>query len=112
MDRIALGLLVAAAVALEEFFRFGERWRHFRQQSELLRSEGWGFLELSGPGYRRFDSHAEAFPAFVARAEEQLRQEVGVYITDVVRPQEEPRATMADDVAPATPKVDERTGGA
>ncbi|HEV2125782.1 MAG TPA: DUF4231 domain-containing protein [Chloroflexota bacterium] len=69
----SLGLLVAVAVALEEFFRFGERWRHFRQQSEVLRSEGWAFLQRSGPVYRRFDTHGEGFRAFVALAEETMR---------------------------------------
>jgi Protein of unknown function (DUF4231) len=84
-----LGLLVAAAVALEEFFRYGERWRHYRQQAELLRGEGWAFLELAGPAYRRYDTHAEAFRPFVARAEEASRQEVGVFIAEVVRTAED-----------------------
>jgi len=90
-----LGLLVAAAVALEEFFRFGERWRHFRQQAELLRSEGWAFLEGSGSVYRRYETHAVAFHTFVARAEEAMRQEIGVYIAEVVRPPEDQKAGAA-----------------
>jgi hypothetical protein len=85
-----LGLLVAAAVALEEFFRFGDRWRHFRQQSELLRGEGWAYLQLAGPAYRRYDGHAEAFQAFVGRVEEIIRQEVGIYIAEVARAPEVP----------------------
>lgn len=84
-----LGLLVAGAVALEEFFRFGERWRHFRRQSELLRSEGWAFLERAGPTYRRYESHAAAFRPFVADVEEIIRHEVGVYVTEVVRVSED-----------------------
>ena len=84
-----LGLLVAAAVAVEEFFRFGDRWRHYRLQSELLRGEGWAFLQLAGPSYRRYASHADAFRLFVARAEETIRQEVGVYIAEVARAAEE-----------------------
>ena len=81
----ALGLLVAAAVALEEFFRYGERWRHYRQQAELLKAEGWAFLQLAGPAYRRFDAHADAFRTFVGRVEDAVRQEVGVYIAEVAR---------------------------
>lgn len=80
-----LGLLVAAATALEEFFRYGERWRHYRQQAELLKAEGWAFLQLAGPAYRRFDAHADAFRTFVGRVEDAVRQEVGVYIAEVVR---------------------------
>lgn len=88
----SLGLLVAAAVALEEFFRFGDRWRHFRQQSELLRSEGWSYIERAGPVYRRYGSHAEAFGAFVGRVEQTLREEIGIYIDEVARPSEDPRS--------------------
>lgn len=80
-----LGLLVAAATALEEFFRYGERWRHYRQQAELLKAEGWAFLQLAGPAYRRFDAHADAFRTFVGRVEDAVRQEVGVYIAEVAR---------------------------
>lgn len=107
-----LGLLVAVAVALEEFFRFGERWRHFRQQAEVLRSEGWAFLQRSGPVYRRFDTHGEGFRAFVARAEETMRQEVGVYIAEVTRPPAEeqpvgqgrvPTEVRAQEVTPTPP---------
>jgi hypothetical protein len=83
-----LGLLVAAAVAVEEFFRFGERWRHFRKQGELLRGEGWAFLTRSGPSYRRYKSHDEAFPHFAANVEEILRHEVDGYIAEVARPPE------------------------
>ncbi len=85
-----LGLLVAAAAALEEFFRYGERWRHYRQQAELLKAEGWAFLQLAGPAYRRYDSHAEAFRTFVGRVEDAVRQEVGVYVAEVARAPERP----------------------
>jgi hypothetical protein len=92
----ALGLLVAAAAALEEFFRYGERWRHYRRHAELLKAEGWAFLQLVGPAYARFDTHAEAFRSFVRRVEETMRQEVGVYITEVTRaPEQEGRTDKA-----------------
>jgi hypothetical protein len=42
-----LGLLVALATSIDGFFRFGERWRHYRLTVELLKSEGWQFC--SGP---------------------------------------------------------------
>jgi hypothetical protein len=94
----ALGLLVAAAVALEEFFRYGDRWRHYRLQAELLRGEGWAFLQLAGPSYRRFSTHADAFRLFVARAEETIRQEVGVYIAEVARAGDEQHGERRDEV--------------
>ena len=87
-----LGLLVAAAAALEEFFRYGERWRHYRRHAELLKAEGWAFLQFVGPAYTSFATHAEAFRTFVSRVEDTMRQEVGVYIADVTRaPEQEGR---------------------
>ncbi|HEX6727178.1 MAG TPA: DUF4231 domain-containing protein, partial [Nitrospira sp.] len=44
-----VSLVVAFSAAVEEFFRYGERWRHYRQMTESLKSEGWQFLQLSGP---------------------------------------------------------------
>jgi hypothetical protein len=91
-----LGLLVAAAAALEEFFRYGERWRHYRRHAELLKAEGWAFLQLVGPAYTTVHTHAEAFRTFVGRVEETMRQEVGVYITEVTRvPDQEGRIAKA-----------------
>ena len=91
-----LGLLVAAAAALEEFFRYGERWRHYRRHAELLKTEGWAFLQLVGPAYTEFDTHAAAFRTFVGRVEDILREEVGVYITHVTRtPQQQQQASNA-----------------
>lgn len=86
-----LGLTVAAAVALEEFFRWGDQWRHYRLQTELLRGEGWNFLALAGDHYRRFKTHAEGFRTFVAHSEEAMRREVGIYVTEVARTSDDSR---------------------
>ena len=80
----ALSLLVAISAAVEEFFHYGERWRHYRRSVELLKNEGWQFFQLSGP-YRRFKSHTDAYRAFAARVEEINRLDVEAYVTDVVR---------------------------
>ena len=79
-----ISLLVAISAAVEEFFHYGERWRHYRQAVEALKGEGWQFFQLSGP-YRRHKSHAEAYRAFAARVENINRLDVGAYVTDVVR---------------------------
>ena len=102
----ALGLLVAAAAALEEFFRYGERWRHYRKHAELLKAEGWAFLQLVGPAYTNVNTHAAAFRTFVGRVEETMRQEVGVYITEVTRvPQQEEQAGKAGSSVSMTKPV-------
>lgn len=79
-----LSLMVAISLAVEEFLRFGERWRHYRRLVESLKNDGWQFFQLSGP-YQSHSSHQEAYPAFAARVEEILQGEVEVYITQVMR---------------------------
>jgi hypothetical protein len=78
-----LGLFVAAAGALEGSFRWGERWRHFRWRSELLRGEGWSFLALTGPTYRQFRTHSAAFRTFVSRTERALQEESSEYVSQL-----------------------------
>lgn len=76
-----VSLVVALSAAVEEFFRYGERWRHYRQMTESLKSEGWQFLQLSGVYANQ--THMSAYPAFAARVEELSREEVESYITQV-----------------------------
>ena len=83
-----VSLLVAVSVAVEEFFHFGERWRHYRQSVELLKIEGWLFFQLSGP-YQGFKDHAEGYPQFGGKVEEIMQHEVDVYISQVVKEKEE-----------------------
>ncbi|MGE5688933.1 MAG: DUF4231 domain-containing protein [Pseudomonadota bacterium] len=80
---VAVSLVVAASAAVEEFFNFGERWRHYRRTVERLKAEGWLFFELVGD-YVSPDGHAAAFPRFAARVEDLLREDVEVYVTQVV----------------------------
>lgn len=87
-----LSLLVATSAAVEEFFSFGERWRHYRHTAEQLKREGWLFLQLTGR-YRRFKGdHEAAYPAFSARVETILQTEVEGYFADVVSEEEAERA--------------------
>jgi hypothetical protein len=82
-----LSLLVAISVAVEEFFHYGERWRHYRRNVEGLKIAGWQYFQLSGP-YHEYKSHAEAYTAFVDQVEAIIQRDVEVYITEVVREQE------------------------
>jgi Protein of unknown function (DUF4231) len=90
----AISLLVAASAAIDGFFHFGMRWRHYRGTVEQLKSEGWSFAELSGRYHRRNAGHPQVFPDFVSRVEQILGQEVEGYVEGVVaepqaKPQEE-----------------------
>lgn len=78
----ALSLLVALSAAIEGFFKFGDRWRHYRRTAETLKSEGWQFIELSGH-YRKSQHHQSAYKSFVERIERLLQQDVDAYIAQV-----------------------------
>lgn len=68
--------------AFEEVFHFREAWRNYRGTSERLKSLGWQYASKVGP-FRRFDSHAAAFPSFAERVEEILGEDVEGYLERV-----------------------------
>ena len=78
----SLSLCVAIATALESFFRSGERWRHYRRNSEALRLEGMQYLMLSGP-YNNAASHGDGFHLFATRLNAILSSELDTYFTRV-----------------------------
>jgi hypothetical protein len=82
-----VSLVVALSAAVEEFFRYGERWRHYRRTVESLKSEGWQFLQLSGPYVNM--TYSQAYPAFATRVEELSREEVDRYMTQVAKDKKE-----------------------
>jgi SLOG in TRPM, prokaryote/Protein of unknown function (DUF4231) len=103
-----LSLLVAVSAAVEGFFRYGERWRHYRRTAELLKTEGWQFLQLTGH-YRRHAAHALAYPLFASRVEDILQQDVDAYITTVAaepadrQPTSPPNQRQGDAAPPDAP---------
>jgi hypothetical protein len=95
----AVSLVVAVSAAVEGFFRFGERWRHYRGLVEELKSEGWEFHELSGPYRAEGATHETAFPAFVDRVNALLRRETRAYIAEIASPPQAP--APSDEAAPS-----------
>ena len=89
-----VSLVVALSAAVEEFFRYGERWRHYRRMTESLKSEGWHFLQLSGTYANH--THLQAYPVFATRVEELSREEVETYIAQVFKEKKE-----TDDKTPS-----------
>jgi hypothetical protein len=83
-----LSLLVAVCVAVEEFFHYGERWRHYRRIVEMLKSEGWQFFQLAG-SYQKHENHDEAYSVFAARVEEILHQDIEMFMTQVAQEKKE-----------------------
>jgi hypothetical protein len=79
-------LVVAASAAVESFFRFGDRWRHYRKSVEDMKREGWMLSELAGPYSDDRATHQTAFPTFVDRVEDILRTEADTYIAEIATP--------------------------
>jgi hypothetical protein len=90
-----LSMIVAISVATEEFFHFGERWRHYRSTAERLKIEAWQFFQLAGP-YQNFKDHKEAYSSFATRTESIHQQEVDVYISQVVKEKKKEEAKNPD----------------
>ena len=89
-----VSLLVAVAVGLDGFFHYGDRWRHFRRTAELLKTEGWLFIEGGGrykEHQHRADFHDRFFPLFATKVEELVRRDVEVYLTRIVQEKQEDR---------------------
>jgi SLOG in TRPM, prokaryote/Protein of unknown function (DUF4231) len=95
----AVSLLVAVSAAVEGFFRYGERWRHYRRTAELLKTEGWQFFQLTGH-YRRHAAHASAYPTFASRIEDILQHDVDAYITTVAAEPTEKQPNNPERPAP------------
>lgn len=63
-----LSQVIAVSAAIEEFCRFGDRWRDYRQVAEDLKAEGWQYLQLSGP-YQVSEADIAAAQAETAEAD-------------------------------------------
>jgi Protein of unknown function (DUF4231) len=85
---VGLSVVVTVGATLDEFFGFGERWYNYRKAVELLKSQGWQFLELSGT-YREYIDHAEAFPVFTDQIESIIQRDVEVYVTQGMQQKEQ-----------------------
>jgi hypothetical protein len=81
-----LGVVVAAFTAIEHFLSSGQRWRHYRGSVELMKSEGWSYLQLAG-AYASHQTLDSAFPSFVTRIETLMRDEVREYVSTTIAEQ-------------------------
>lgn len=63
-----LSLVVTLSSAVDGFCHFGANSRRYRQQADALKSEGWQFLQLSGP-YQALNSYHGAYPYFASQIE-------------------------------------------
>src|SRR5512142_3441127 len=80
---LVVSVVVAAALTVEQFFHYGDRWRHYRMVAERLKSEGWQYFELAG-GYADLSCHADGFRRFAGRVEDILGEDVQRHVEEVV----------------------------
>ena len=90
---IAFGLsqVVAISAAVEEFFHYGERYRHYRNTAELMKIEGWQFFQLSG-AYRNSQNHTEVYADFAERVENIMQRDVEGYLSGVIQDKTEQKS--------------------
>ena len=80
IDAIAvIGGIVAGCAAWEGFANYGEVWREKRRAAEMLKVEGWQFIQLCGK-YQPDKQYQVAFPRFAAEVESMIAREVGEYL--------------------------------
>jgi hypothetical protein len=77
---IAASLTVAICTGLESVFGFGRIWREKRAAAEMIKCEGFRFLQLAGD-YRLPDKgHADLFAIFAENVERIIEAEIKDYV--------------------------------
>jgi hypothetical protein len=79
---VVVSLLVAVCAGLESLFGWGDIWREKRMAAELIKSEGFSFLQLTG-SYAKCETHQQAYKPFAQNVEDLIRHEIKDYIVAV-----------------------------
>ncbi|MBE8998733.1 DUF4231 domain-containing protein [Nostoc sp. LEGE 12447] len=99
-----LSQIVAISAAIEEFFHYGERWRHYRRTVESLKTQGWQFSQLTGP-YRDYTSHQQAFNLFAGNVEDVIQRDVEIYSTQVIQEKKEEKQSQENYILMPNAKI-------
>ncbi|MDD4162790.1 MAG: DUF4231 domain-containing protein [Methanothrix sp.] len=75
---VLLGIIVSVGTGVEGLFQFGQVWRKKRKYSELLKLEGWRFIQLSDQYSGK--NHDEAYTEFASRVEKLIEIELEDYL--------------------------------
>ena len=81
-----LSQVIALSAALDEFHRYGDRWRDYRKMAEELKAEGWQYVQLSGP-YENLVDHIDGYANFASRVESIIKNDVQNYIATLQQQQ-------------------------
>lgn len=79
---IAVSLVIAICAGLESLFGFGDIWREKRTAAEVIKSEGFSFLQLSG-AYEKHKTHDDAYQSFASNVEDLITREIKDYIVAI-----------------------------
>jgi type III secretory pathway component EscS len=96
---VGISAIVTISSAIEEFFQFGDRWYNYRKSVELLKTQGWQFLQLSG-SYHLYKTHSAALPIFTEEVEGIIQRDVQVYTTEMVRSRQQDDDPDPTDATP------------
>ncbi len=84
---IFVSLVIAVCAGLDSLFGYGDIWREKRTAAEVIKSEGFSFLQLSGK-YKDYKAHVDAYQVFAASVEDLILKEIKDYIVAVsVKPE-------------------------
>jgi uncharacterized protein DUF4231 len=81
---LGTSLGTGVALAIDGFLNLGERWRHYRAAAEILKSQGWRFIQRTAP-YDNLDD-TDAARRFAGDVEELIAKEIGEYVKGPSRP--------------------------
>lgn len=81
-----LSQVIAVSAALDEFHRYGDRWRDYRKMAEDLKAEGWQYVQLSG-SYDNLLDHIDGYANFATRVESIIKNDVQNYIATLQQQQ-------------------------
>ncbi len=81
---LLVSMIVSISAGVHEFFRFGDRWRHYRGTVESLKSEGWHFIQQTGR-YRNIGEHSKGYRRFAERVENILNKERERFMNDIAK---------------------------
>ena len=76
-----IALVGAITAGLDAFFDYHDDYNRYRENAELLKSEGWSYFSLSGT-YKHYKSHGAAFERFCERVEDVIRRELKAFVED------------------------------
>ncbi len=72
-----LGLLTSISFGFLQIFQNEKVWLHHRETFEILRTEGYKFLNLAGDYCNK--THQDAYPEFVNKLEDLIKKDIRKY---------------------------------